>query len=166
MRFTTYTRYRGRWLDAFNLEALLEHLSDFLMNGGFAGGPHYHPFWGWSGTDDHSSADSLKQALLRALIESGQLTPEMLEELRGEGGGYIAATETDQGWSVSDTPMMTLGGLFILVERALTAALDKRTSKPPPPSLGGGAGQAPGEQPPMPPGTPGRRRTSELRYKK
>jgi Ca-activated chloride channel family protein len=87
MRFTTYTKYKGRWLDALNLESLLEHLSDFLMDGGFAGGPNYHPYWGWSGTDDTSSTEALKKALLEALIESGQLTPEMLEELRGEGEG-------------------------------------------------------------------------------
>ena len=87
MRFTTYSKYKGKWLDALNLESLLEHLSDFLMDGGFAGGPHYHPYWGWSGDEDTSSADSLKNQLLRALVESGQLTPEMIEELRGEGEG-------------------------------------------------------------------------------
>jgi Ca-activated chloride channel family protein len=87
MRFTTYKRYEGGFLDALNLEALMEALSDFLMDGGFAGGPHYHPYWGWSGTEDTSSVDSLKYALLQALLESGQLTPEMLEELRGEGEG-------------------------------------------------------------------------------
>ena len=85
MRFTTYSKYRGKWLDALNLESLLEHLSDFLMDGGFAGGPHYHPYWGWSGEEDTDSTDSLKNQLLRALIESDQVTHEMLEELRGEG---------------------------------------------------------------------------------
>jgi len=87
VRFTTYTKYKGRWLDAFNLESLLEHLSDFLMDGGFAGGPDYHPYWGWSGLDDTSSTDALKEALLQALVQSGQLTQEMLDELRGEGEG-------------------------------------------------------------------------------
>jgi Ca-activated chloride channel homolog len=87
MRFTTYTRYKGGWLDALNLEALLEHLSEFLMNGGFAGGPHYHPWWGWQGVEDTRSMDALKKALLEALVESGELTPEMLRELRGEGEG-------------------------------------------------------------------------------
>ena len=87
MRFHTYTKYKGKWLDALNLENLMEQLADFLLDGGFAGGPHYHPYWGWSGMDDPSSLDSLKQALIRALIESGQITPEMLEELRGEGEG-------------------------------------------------------------------------------
>jgi Ca-activated chloride channel family protein len=87
MRFTTYSKYKGRWLDALNLESLLEHLSDFLMDGGFAGGPNYHPYWGWSGDEDVSSTDALKRALLEALLDSGQLTPEMIEELRGEGQG-------------------------------------------------------------------------------
>ena len=64
MRFTTYSKYKGRWLDALNLESLMEFLSDFLMDGGFAGGPNYHPYWGWSGTDDTSSTDALKNALL------------------------------------------------------------------------------------------------------
>ena len=87
MRFTTYTKYKGRWLDALNLESLMEHLSDFLLDGGFAGGPNFHPYWGWSGLDDPKSTDSLKEALLRALLESGQLTSEMIAELRGEGEG-------------------------------------------------------------------------------
>jgi Ca-activated chloride channel homolog len=87
MRFTTYTKYRGSILDALNLQGLLDYLSDFLMDGGFAGGPHFHPYWGWSGDDDTSSVEALKEALLKALLDSGQLTPEMLRELAGEGEG-------------------------------------------------------------------------------
>ncbi|HSW28973.1 MAG TPA: VWA domain-containing protein [Longimicrobiales bacterium] len=87
MRFTTYSKYRGRLADALNLEALMELLSDFLMDGGFAGGPHFHPYWGWSGLEDANSQDALRNALLKALLESGQLTPEMIRELRGEGEG-------------------------------------------------------------------------------
>ncbi len=62
MRFATYTKYRGGWLDAMNLESLMESLSDFFMNGGFAGGPNYHPYWGWSGLEDTGSVDALKNA--------------------------------------------------------------------------------------------------------
>ena len=86
MRFTNYSRYSGSYADALNLQALLEHLSDFLLESGFAGGPHYHPYWGEFGDPDRSM-DALKDALLRALLESGQLTPEMLSELRGQGPG-------------------------------------------------------------------------------
>ena len=87
MRYTTYTKFVGGLLDALNVEALLEQLSDFLLNGGLAGGPNYHPYWGWTGTEDTSSVESLKEALLRALVESGELTPEMVRELRDEAEG-------------------------------------------------------------------------------
>jgi Ca-activated chloride channel family protein len=87
MRFHTYTKYKGTWLDALNLENLMERLADFLLDGGFAGGPNFHPYWGWSGLNDPKSLESLKQALIRALMESGDLTPEIVEELRGEGEG-------------------------------------------------------------------------------
>lgn len=87
MRFTNYSRYTGNRADALNLQALLDHLSDFLLQSGFAGGQYSHPFWGEFGEEDDRSVDALRNALLRALIESGQLTPEMLAELRGEGPG-------------------------------------------------------------------------------
>ena len=88
MRFTTYSKYKGSWLDALNLESLLESLSDFLLQAGFDGGPEDQPWWlGEDPPADDRSLDSLKDALLRALIESGQLTQEMLEELRGDGEG-------------------------------------------------------------------------------
>ncbi|HEX6695110.1 MAG TPA: VWA domain-containing protein, partial [Longimicrobiales bacterium] len=88
MRSHSYRKYSGSLLDTLNVENLLEGLADFLLKSGFEGGPHYHPWWGWSDDEgsDHS-LDALKQALIEALIESGQLTKEMLEELRGEGGG-------------------------------------------------------------------------------
>jgi Ca-activated chloride channel family protein len=85
MRFTTYTKYSGLYLDALNVQNLLESLADFLLQSGFAGGQQYHPWWGMTGDDADRSLDALKEALLQALIESGQLTPDMLKELRGEG---------------------------------------------------------------------------------
>src|SRR5262245_9147325 len=86
MRYTTYSKYNGTFFDALNVQDLLERLADFLLQSGFAGGPHYHPWWGWSGEESSDrSMEALKQALLQALIESGQLTPEMLKEMRGEG---------------------------------------------------------------------------------
>ena len=31
---TPYKKYEGRWLDALNLQSLMELMSDFLMDGG------------------------------------------------------------------------------------------------------------------------------------
>lgn len=85
MRFTRYGKYTGNLADALNLQSLLDQLSDFLLQSGFAGGEYYHPYWGDFGGDEDRSLDSLKEALLRALVESGMLTPDMLSELRGDG---------------------------------------------------------------------------------
>jgi Ca-activated chloride channel family protein len=88
MRYTTYSKYLPQLLDAINLQDLLDQLSDFLLQSGFAGGPYDHPFWGEFGDDDSNhSMDALKQAILEALMDSGKLTPEMLQVLRGDSTG-------------------------------------------------------------------------------
>ncbi|MHB1225729.1 MAG: vWA domain-containing protein [Gemmatimonadaceae bacterium] len=85
MRFHTYSRLDPSLTDAVDLEALLERLADFLLQSGFAGGPMQHPYWGDFGGDDDRSMEALRQAILDALVEGGQFTPEMLDALRGQG---------------------------------------------------------------------------------
>src|SRR5574341_451293 len=88
MKYTTYSRYLPELADTINLQGLLDQLADFLLQSGFAGGPYSHPFWGEFGEDEPDrSMDALRQAILRALMDSGQLTPEMLKLLRGESTG-------------------------------------------------------------------------------
>src|SRR5436305_7292946 len=91
MKYTTYTRYLPELADTINLQGLLDQLADFLLQSGFAGGAYSHPFWGEFGEDEADrSLDALRQAILQALMESGQLTPEMLKLLRGESTGDAA----------------------------------------------------------------------------
>src|SRR5690606_36299004 len=88
MRYTTYSKYSGSILDALNIQDLLERLADFLLQSGVEGGPHEHRWWCWSGEDgEDRSLEALTGALLQWLIVRGQVTPEMLAELRGEGEG-------------------------------------------------------------------------------
>jgi Ca-activated chloride channel family protein len=88
MRYTTYSRFIPELADTVNLQGLLDQLADFLLQSGFAGGPYAHPFWGEFGEDDSDrSLDALRQAILQALMDSGQLTPEMLRLLRGDSTG-------------------------------------------------------------------------------
>ncbi|MGH8726157.1 MAG: hypothetical protein ACREU1_14985, partial [Burkholderiales bacterium] len=88
MRYTTYAKYLPELADTINLQGLLDQLADFLLQSGFAGGSYSHPFWGEFGGDDPDrSVDALRQAILQALMDSGQLTPEMLQLLRGESTG-------------------------------------------------------------------------------
>ena len=86
MRFHTYTKFSPEMADAVDLQGLLDKLADFLLQSGFAGGKHSHPYWGeFGGEDPDRSLDALREAILNALVEGGQFTPEMLEALRGEG---------------------------------------------------------------------------------
>ena len=85
MRFHTYSKFSPEMADAVDLQSLLDKLADFLLQSGFAGGTMQHPYWGEFGDESDHSLDALRDAILRALMESGQFTPEMLEALRGEG---------------------------------------------------------------------------------
>ena len=84
MRFHTYTKFSPELADAVDLQALLDKLADFLLQSGFAGGGE-HSYYD-SGLEDPAdrSLEALKKAILQALLDGGQFTPEMLEALRGE----------------------------------------------------------------------------------
>src|SRR5438552_15334775 len=84
MRFHTYSRFSPEAADAVDLQALLDNLADFLLQSGFAGGQSGSPYWDAPEEGDRS-LDALRQAILDALIQSGQFTPELLEAMRGEG---------------------------------------------------------------------------------
>jgi Ca-activated chloride channel homolog len=76
MRSTTYSKFVPGLAEAVNLQALLDQLGDFLLQSGFAG----DPLWGEDPGD--RSLDGLREAILRALMQSDQLSPEMLKFLR------------------------------------------------------------------------------------
>ncbi|HET7602593.1 MAG TPA: hypothetical protein VFK36_06210, partial [Gemmatimonadales bacterium] len=82
MRFTRFSRYVPGAADEVNLQSLLDSLTDFLLQSGFAGGSNW-----WGEPEADRSMDGLKDAITRALMESGQLTAEMLKLLRGESTG-------------------------------------------------------------------------------
>jgi Ca-activated chloride channel family protein len=81
MRTTTYERYRGDLVDALNLQDLLDRLSDFLLDSGFAGGGPWSGF-GEPGDPGSRDLERLKQAILQALLDQGELTPDMVRALR------------------------------------------------------------------------------------
>ena len=88
MRHITYSKYIPGLADAINLQELMDQLSDFLLQSGFAGGPFQHPYWGELGDEDGDrSMDALRKAIMEALVQSGKLTPDMLQFMRGESTG-------------------------------------------------------------------------------
>ncbi len=91
MRTTTYSKFVPGLAEAINLQALLDQLGDFLLQSGFSG----DAFWGEEPGD--RSLEGLREAILKALMESGQLTPEMLSYLRdGTTGDEARDAEVEQ----------------------------------------------------------------------
>jgi Ca-activated chloride channel family protein len=85
MRFHTYSKFSPELADAVDLQSLLDKLADFLLQSGFAGGQG-QPYYGMGLEEPGDrSLEALREAILQALMDSGQFSPEMLEALRGEG---------------------------------------------------------------------------------
>ena len=85
MRFHTYSKFSPEMADAVDLQALLDKLADFLLQSGFAGGEG-QSLYGMDAEEPRDrSIEALRQAILEALMESGQFTQEMLDALRGDG---------------------------------------------------------------------------------
>jgi Ca-activated chloride channel family protein len=87
MRFTTYSKYHPELADAVNLQGLLDQLTDFLLQSGFAA--NAPSFWHDESNEGDRSLDALRQAILQTLMDSGQLTPDMLTVLRGDSTGNV-----------------------------------------------------------------------------
>ncbi|HEY7861349.1 MAG TPA: VWA domain-containing protein, partial [Gemmatimonadaceae bacterium] len=85
LRFHTYGKFSPQMADAIDLQSLLDKLADFLLQSGFGAGKMQNPYWDDMGQEQERSMDALREAILNALMESGQFTAEMLEALRGEG---------------------------------------------------------------------------------
>src|SRR5881394_2950387 len=85
MRSHTYSKLNPELADAVDLQALLDKLADFLLQSGFAGQNDNSHFGFDFGDESDKSMDALRQAIIDALLASGQFTPEMLQALRGEG---------------------------------------------------------------------------------
>ncbi|HKP30443.1 MAG TPA: VWA domain-containing protein [Gemmatimonadales bacterium] len=82
----SYSKFLPELADQVNLQNLIEQLSDFLLQSGFT--RDMYPLWSQDEyPGDNRSMDALRQAIMQALMESDQLTPEMLRYLRGESTG-------------------------------------------------------------------------------
>src|ERR1051325_7267105 len=84
MRSHTYTKFSPELAVAVDLQSLLDKLADFLLQSGFAGGQEHSYYDSGLEEPGDRSLDALKKAIMQALLDGGQFTPEMLEALRGE----------------------------------------------------------------------------------
>ncbi|HEX5000534.1 MAG TPA: VWA domain-containing protein [Terriglobia bacterium] len=70
MPITKYTRWNGSILDSLDIEDLMDQLSDFFLQSGFPENP-------WE--PDDAPRRSLRETIVRKLVEMGHITEEMEE---------------------------------------------------------------------------------------
>jgi Ca-activated chloride channel family protein len=74
VRFTRYSRFTGTEADTIDLEDLMSHLSDFLLESGF-----HSQFYGMQEMDFNRTLEGLREAVLEAL-EQADMLPENLKQ--------------------------------------------------------------------------------------
>ena len=81
MSTTKYSKYRPDLFDDFDITDLLEGLSDYFLDSGFQNMYGFHEL-----SDD--VMQSLREAVLRALLEQGRLTEADIERLMGDAESF------------------------------------------------------------------------------
>ncbi len=130
MKYVRYKKHSGQEADDIDLQELMNRLSDFLLQSGFAS-----QYYGFQEMDSERSMEELRQAILRALEEGDLLPPEMMEQL-------LENPELDQNQKLRDL-------IDQLIERMTQEGYISPQPPhvtPPPQETHGGQVGAPGKQ--------------------
>jgi len=92
MKFIRYSRFKGFDVSGLSLGDLMGMLQDSLLSSGFD--DDY--YWTRQRRDPDQSLDALRQALLRALLEMGELSERDIEEMLAENNGQFRGSQLEE----------------------------------------------------------------------
>ncbi|HYP53633.1 MAG TPA: VWA domain-containing protein [Pyrinomonadaceae bacterium] len=92
MKFIRYSKFKGFDVSGVDLGGLMEALQDSLLQSGFD--DDY--YWTRQRRQPDSSLDALRQALLQALLEAGELSPRDVEEMLAENNGQFKGSQLEE----------------------------------------------------------------------
>src|SRR5215211_3733305 len=92
MKFIRYSKFRGFDVSGVNLGDLMESLQDSLLDSGFD--DDY--YWTRNRRDPDTSLDALRQALLQALVEMGELSERDVEQMLAENNGQFRGSRIEE----------------------------------------------------------------------
>ncbi|HYN86820.1 MAG TPA: VWA domain-containing protein [Pyrinomonadaceae bacterium] len=92
MKFIRYSRFKGFDVSGVNLGDLMEALQDSLLDSGFD--DDY--YWTRQRRQPDASLDALRQALLQALLEAGELDEQDVREMLAENGGQFRGSQLEE----------------------------------------------------------------------
>ena len=92
MKFIRYSKFKGFDVSGVNLGDLMDALQDSLLSSGFD--DDY--YWTRNRREPDTSLDALRQALLQALVEAGELNPRDIEEMLAENNGQFRGSQLEE----------------------------------------------------------------------
>jgi Ca-activated chloride channel family protein len=92
MKFIRYSKFKGFDVSGVNLGDLMEALQDSLLQSGFD--DDY--YWTRQRRPQDTSLDALRQALLRALLESGEVSEQQVREMLAENEGQFKGSQLEE----------------------------------------------------------------------
>jgi Ca-activated chloride channel family protein len=92
MKFIRYSKFKGFDVSGVNLGDLMEALQDSLLQSGFD--DDY--YWTRQRRPQDTSLDALRQALLRALLESGEVDEQQIREMLEENEGQFKGSQLEE----------------------------------------------------------------------
>jgi Ca-activated chloride channel family protein len=92
MKFIRYSKFKGFDVSGVNLGDLMEALQDSLLQSGFD--DDY--YWTRQRRPQDTSLDALRQALLRALLETGEVDEQQVREMLAENEGKFKGSQLEE----------------------------------------------------------------------
>jgi Ca-activated chloride channel homolog len=92
MKFIRYSKFKGFDVSGLSLGDLMGMLQDSLLQSGYD--DDY--YWTRQRQDPDTSLDGLRQALLQALLEMGELNPRDVEEMLAENNGQFKGSQLEE----------------------------------------------------------------------
>jgi Ca-activated chloride channel family protein len=92
MKFIRYSKFKGFDVSGLSLGDLMGLLQDSLLSSGFD--DEY--YWTRQRHEPDSSLDALRQALLQALVEMGELSERDIEEMLAENNGQFKGSQLEE----------------------------------------------------------------------
>src|SRR3954453_6382224 len=92
MKFIRYSRFKGFDVSGLSLGDLMELMQDSMLSSGY----DEDYYWTRQRQDPDRSLDALRQALLRALLEMGELSERDVEEMLAENKGQFKGSQLEE----------------------------------------------------------------------
>src|SRR5918912_3866867 len=92
MKFIRYSRFKGFDVSSVSLGDLMEALQDSLLQSGYD--DDY--YWTRQRRETDASLDALRQALLQALMEMGELSEQDVREMLAENNNQFKGSQLEE----------------------------------------------------------------------